>query len=239
MKIPAISAKQKVKINDLLVDYFGIKILQTMEHNGLALVQMTWDILSEIKKKKIVIAYGPDANGGGALAAARLLHIAGARIILISSHEIDELATDTKHQLKSCLKIGIEHGLIAPKTLNGADLIIDGLFGHDIKEEPRGKPALIITLINHSQTTVLSNDLPSGLDSDLGKIYHPTVKANFTLALGLPRTGLLTATARGYVGKLFLADMGVPAELYEKIGINTSGWFSHLPAGSGKKIIRI
>jgi NAD(P)H-hydrate epimerase len=34
------------------------------------------------------------------------------------------------------------------------------------------------------------------------------------MTLALPKTGLLTSQARPFVGKLYLADIGVPPELY-------------------------
>ena len=39
------------------------------------------------------------------------------------------------------------------------------------------------------------------------------------MILGLPKTGLTSPQAEPYVGELYLADIGVPPELYGRIGV--------------------
>jgi NAD(P)H-hydrate epimerase len=47
-----------------------------------------------------------------------------------------------------------------------------------------------------------------------GWIQRQESRAEATMTLALPKTGLLTSQARPFVGKLYLADIGVPPELY-------------------------
>jgi NAD(P)H-hydrate epimerase len=39
------------------------------------------------------------------------------------------------------------------------------------------------------------------------------------MTLALPKKGLIIADSREYVGDLYLADIGVPTELYREMGI--------------------
>ena len=49
------------------------------------------------------------------------------------------------------------------------------------------------------------------------------------MTLGLPKAGLLTKTGRSASGKLYLADMGLPAALYARIGLTVEPLFSSAP----------
>ena len=61
---------------------------------------------------------------------------------------------------------------------------------------------------------------------ELGAKTGPDLsRATATLALALPKTGLLAAQPRPHVGDLYLADIGVPAELYQQLGIEVDRWF--------------
>ena len=55
-------------------------------------------------------------------------------------------------------------------------------------------------------------DLPSGLDADGGPLHDPTIRAEATLTLALPKLGLRSPGAEVFVGDLYLADVGVPPE---------------------------
>jgi NAD(P)H-hydrate epimerase len=56
--------------------------------------------------------------------------------------------------------------------------------------------------------------------------YEPTIRAAATMTLALPKQGLLIPEVKPYVGKLYLADISVPPELYLAMGIKVSGLFA-------------
>ena len=61
---------------------------------------------------------------------------------------------------------------------------------------------------------------------ELGTKTGPDLsRATATLTLALPKAGLLAPQARPYVGDLYLADIGVPAELYQQLGLEVDRWF--------------
>lgn len=53
-----------------------------------------------------------------------------------------------------------------------------------------------------------------GVDASTGEVYEPAMKADATMTLALPKTGLGALQARAHVGELWLADIGLPPELY-------------------------
>ena len=46
------------------------------------------------------------------------------------------------------------------------------------------------------------------------------------MTLALPKTGLLTDAGRARSGNLYLADIGLPAALYERMGLTVEAPFS-------------
>ena len=77
----------------------------------------------------------------------------------------------------------------------------------------------MIRLANTHSTPVLALDLPSGLDPDTGVPSDPTIRATRTLALGLPKVGLLQAEAASWVGEIWLADISIPMRAYAAVGV--------------------
>jgi NAD(P)H-hydrate epimerase len=218
-KIPTLTAQQMARVDQLMIKKYGISILQMMEHDGIALTLLAKDILRTLRAKRIVIAFGSGGNGGGALAAARLLHNAGADISLITVTTVSQLKAEPRQQFASARKFGLPVRSPSRLLLDRSDLIIDGLLGYSISGKPRLALARLINLINQSSTPVLANDLPSGLDPTTGTVYQPAIKADYTLTIALPKKGLLVPTARQVVGKLYLADIGVPPQLYQQLKI--------------------
>lgn len=99
------------------------------------------------------------------------------------------------------------------------DLVIDALIGYGLGGAPRGAAAALIRAANEQAAPVLSLDLPSGLDATTGEAYEPTIRASATLTLALPKTGLLAPGAAEWTGELYLADIGIPAEVYREPGL--------------------
>jgi NAD(P)H-hydrate epimerase len=70
--------------------------------------------------------------------------------------------------------------------------------------------------------------VPSGVDANSGEVYDPAIIADATMTLGLPKTGLRNPDAQTAIGELYLADIGIPPELYAKpsIGIRVRSPFA-------------
>ena len=104
-------------------------------------------------------------------------------------------------------------------------MIIDALIGYGLKGDPRQPVAGWIDKANNAGRPILALDAPSGLDTTSGIPGYPSIKADATLTLALPKSGLLTTQAADYVGELYLADISVPRELYQHIGVEVPNLF--------------
>ncbi len=85
-------------------------------------------------------------------------------------------------------------------------LVIDGLFGIGVNR-PLGEHWIrFIRRINEARLSVLSIDVPSGLDADTGRTFGAAIEATVTLTVGAPKAGLVRNEAAPYVGRLEVAD---------------------------------
>jgi NAD(P)H-hydrate epimerase len=99
--------------------------------------------------------------------------------------------------------------------LSKANFIIDAMIGYGLQGKPRPPVSGWITKANQSRSPILALDAPTGLDATTGKPATYCIKAKATMTLAMPKMGLLTNAAQPYVGDLYLADIGVPPELYQ------------------------
>ena len=111
--------------------------------------------------------------------------------------------------------------------LGAAELFIDAILGYSQRGNPRGDAAVLVAAT--SDSTVLSLDVPTGLELERGIVGEPTVRAAATLTLALPKAALRGAAARPLVGELYLADISIPATVYDRLGIGYRSPFSGSP----------
>jgi hydroxyethylthiazole kinase-like uncharacterized protein yjeF len=169
-----------------------------------------WQIARFIGQRATVVC-GVGNNAGDGLAAARHLHRWG-RLASVCCVDVTRLRGPAARELDALRKLGVE--VAGDLQLDDAEVIVDAIFGTGLSRAPEGKFAAWIEAINASRKSVVSVDVPSGLDADSGVAYSPCVQANVTITLGLPKPGLLKLPTG-----VLVADIGVPFEAYAAVGV--------------------
>lgn len=229
--IPHVSKEQMIEVDRAMIEDYGIELIQMMENAGRNLAQLSRDrfLDGDPRGRRVVVLAGKGGNGGGALVCARRLHAWGATTEIVLSSDPDDLAPIPAHQLDILQKMGlpIRSGGELPGP-DATDLIVDGLIGYSQIGDPRGAVATLIEWANESDAPVLSLDVPSGLDATTGALGNPVIQATATLTLALPKDGLRASGVEDSVGELYLADIGVPPELYRgpTLGLNVGPIFA-------------
>ena len=234
--IPAITTDQMRRVDQLMVEAYGISLLQMMENAGHHLAGLARRLLGgNVTDRRIAILCGAGNNGGGGMVAARHLHNWGALVQVQLAAEATRLKDVPAHQWRTVRVLGLDTR-VTP-DLGQVDLVIDALIGYGLTGDPRPDVAAWIERGNAAGHPVLALDTPSGLDVTTGVPARPCMRATATLTLALPKIGLLAETARPFVGHLYLADIGVPPELYQQMGLSVPPVFAAeeivaLPVGS-------
>lgn len=226
-KIPSVSTGQMREVDRLMIEEYGIELLQMMENAGRGLAELARRLSGgSVSGKSIMVLSGPGNNGGGGLVAARHLHNWGARVRVVLAGDPVRLRDVPAKQWRIMEKLGLERMTFDPRA---ADLIIDALLGYGLSGDPRPPISGWIETINELGIPILALDAPSGLDTTTGKPGSPCVRASATLTLALPKTGLLASAAGEYVGDLYLADISVPPGLYASptLGLQVAPLFVH------------
>ena len=234
--IPALTPAQMSRVDRIMVDDLGVEVLQLMELAGQAVAVWARErfLESDVRGKSVLVLAGSGGNGGDGMVAARLLHAWGAQPAVWLSHDpvtLDEQGA-AAHQLRSLVALalpvhppsGSDRG--DALTLPDADMIIDALLGFGLSGPPSGAAARLIAAANAHRAPVLAVDLPSGLDATTGIPYNPCIRADATLTLALPKTGLLDPAARTVVGELAVADIGIPPAVYARVGVSLGTLFT-------------
>ncbi len=178
-----------------------------MEKAGAAAADLAATLASESGDPVLVLA-GPGNNGGDALVAARQLTRQGFRVIVVSRADRARLPPDAARARDAwCSGGGTIEADIPPAQR--FSLVIDGLFGVGLTRDVTGQEARWIERINAWSCPILALDVPSGLDSDSGRIRGCAVRAGHTLSFLGCKPGLLTADGPDCAGTVLLDSLGV------------------------------
>ncbi len=232
--VPWITTRQMIEVDRLMVEEYHIDLLQMMENAGRTLAHLARVrfLSGDVRGKRVIVLAGSGGNGGGAMAAARRLHNWGAAVQVVLTRQASAFTGVPAHQLEILQRM---HAAIFPQAAveklgdaSSADLIVDGIIGYSLSGAPRGTAAGLIRWANAQRVSILSLDLPSGVDSTTGQAHDPAIRAAATLTLALPKVGLRTVEAQNCAGELYLADIGVPPELYAEtpLGLEVAPIFS-------------
>lgn len=218
--VQAVTPAQMAAVDRAMADTCGLDLLQVMEVAGLAVAAFARDRFfgGNAAGRRVVVLAGPGGNGGDGLVAARYLSGWGATVEAFTSAPRDRFSPMAAHNAAIADRIAIplvEEVALLP----GCGLVIDALLGFSLSGAPTGRAADLIRLANRQPAPILAIDLPSGLDGLTGEVRDPCIRADATLTLARPKTGLLVPGAVGVAGETWVADIGVPARAWREAGI--------------------
>lgn len=206
------------------VERFGIPAEILMENAGLAACTILARTV-QIKGQQCAVLCGSGNNGGDGLVVARGLHSRGALVTVFLAGEEKKFKGAAAGNLKILRQLPLE---IRPVTSAEAirsefmhcRVIVDALLGTGLDREAAGLYRDLIELMNASGRTILSLDIPSGINGDTGAIMGVAVRADYTVAFGLPKVGNLLYPGCGQCGKLSVSHISFPPALYDGGNLN-------------------
>ncbi|AFH49667.1 Hypothetical protein IALB_1961 [Ignavibacterium album JCM 16511] len=214
--VPSVTMEQMIEIDRIAIEETGPNLFQMMENAGRNLAELSIKTLSKSwAKSEILILAGTGGNGGGGICAARHLANKGANVKVCVT-EPEKLKNVTAYQLHILKSTNAK--IISIKELKNEhpDLIIDAIIGYSLSGEPKGKSLELIKWASQQLGIKISLDIPSGINSTTGEAAIHHIKPDITMTLALPKTGLFPSVT----GELYLADIGIPKKVYEKLKLN-------------------
>ncbi|BCB27530.1 bifunctional NAD(P)H-hydrate repair enzyme [Sulfurimicrobium lacus] len=181
-----------------------------MERAGEAAAELAVQLLGN--RHAVLVLAGPGNNGGDALVAARHLKARWFQVTVVLAGEPAKLPPDAAAALQAWLDCGGEVLPAIPADGNW-DIVLDGLFGIGLERDLGGMYLELVKQVNRMGISVLSLDIPSGLDSETGQPFRAAVRADHTLTFIGLKPGLFTAYGPDYCGRVHLATLDLPPEL--------------------------
>lgn len=198
--LPRLTSAQAKQVDDLVEERFGIPIDWLMEAAG-------WQVARLVEGRAVVVC-GLGNNAGDGFAAARHLQRWG-RLARVCCIDPDRVRGPAAVELAALRHTGAQ--VSSELRFDGAEVVVDAIFGTGLNRAPEGRFAEWIEAINGSGKRVVAVDVPSGLDADTGVAYSPSVRADLTVALGLPKPGSN--------GEVAVVDIGIPLQAYAAVGV--------------------
>jgi ADP-dependent NAD(P)H-hydrate dehydratase / NAD(P)H-hydrate epimerase len=204
----------------------GLTTELLMENAGRAVAEEIHKLLGDLSGKNLLVLTGPGNNGGDGLVAARYLQEMGGLVNLYVCSPRSQ--SDKNYALTQERKIPTVHAendadlTTLKHLLSTADVVVDAIFGTGKKRAFSGIYKEVLTRLasareNRPNLSVIAVDIPSGMDADNGSIDPACPKADATITLGFPKTGLYNFPGAKRVGKLIITDIGIPPHLAKDV----------------------
>lgn len=179
-----------------------------MERAGQAATTLALSLLTNSTRPPLIVA-GPGNNGGDAFVVARLLRQNSVTPPVMFCGVVDKLPPDARAAYAAWIACGGTLHQDIPAPEGEFSLVIDGLFGTGLTRPLEGHHALLVKWINSRGCPVLALDIPSGLDSETGRVLGIAVRATHTATFIGLKPGLLTLDGPDYCGMVSVHDLGL------------------------------
>jgi NAD(P)H-hydrate epimerase len=220
---------------DRLTVAAGTPIIDLMEKAGRAAADA---IQRRSPPCRVTVLCGPGNNGGDGFVAARLLAGAGwpVRVALLGA--VDRLKGEARANAERWSR-PIE--TLTPAALDGAELVVDALFGAGLSRGLDGAAAEILAAAAAKTIPIVAIDVPSGLMGDTGEVLG-AVAATLTVTFFRKKPGHLLQPGKALCGEVVVADIGTPPAVLDQIAPDAfendpALWLADLPrphAGGNK-----
>ncbi len=214
-----LTGEQMRRVDRRAIETLGIPGILLMESAGRGVAEALLADFPDARSRGVSILCGKGNNGGDGLVAARFLARSGIvpQVVLLAA--AGELSGDAATNLRAALASGLVV-LEAPDETAWAALpsspsprgpiVLDALLGTGVRGGARGLVARVIADLNRSGATVVSVDLPSGLDADSTRVEGPAVQAARTYTLCRPKIPLAIEPASRLCGAWRVVPIGIP-----------------------------
>ncbi|HEX5129844.1 MAG TPA: NAD(P)H-hydrate epimerase, partial [Usitatibacter sp.] len=176
-----------------------------MERAGRAIAERARALAADTGAPILVVA-GPGNNGGDGWVAAALLRETFHRVVVLDVAGTEPRAPEARAAKAAFSARGGEIVRDWPQARPA--LVIDGLLGIGLARDVDPGYSAVIERMNAAAGPVLAIDIPSGLDSDTGRVRGACVRATHTITFIALKPGLLTGEGPERCGSVEIEALG-------------------------------
>ena len=205
----------------------GVSMDRLMENAGMAVAEVTREIMGGAAGNRVAVLAGPGNNGADGFVAARYLGRWGAEVtvcLLTKRPDFDPSLEAARQYGVAVVDVSTGVGDLAPVLLR-SKVVIDAVLGTGRARPLEGIVQEASRLLTEYRTAgfgpqVLSIDLPTGVNADTGMADPSRFTADVTVALGYPKAGLLNMPGAAHTGRLLVVDIGLPLGVEDEIDLD-------------------
>lgn len=165
----------------------------------------------------IAVVAGKGSNGGDGWVAARALHARGRSVVVYTPIDPETIEGAAGVAALEAVAAGVPFEVVedsmAFDALRGSAAVVDALFGIGFQGPLRPPYMTWIEAVNASGAKIVAADLPSGVETDTGRVGELAVEADVTVTFSAPKVGLLLYPGAAHSGRIAIADIGIPWEM--------------------------
>ena len=191
----------------------GIELMENAGREVADAVSRRWP------PRPVAVLCGPGNNGGDGFVAARVLAERGWPVRLALLGAAAALRGDAA-QAAARWPGAVEP--LAPAALDGAGLVVDGIFGAGLARPVEGIARAVIEAIGERRLPVVAIDVPSGIDGASGEMRGIAPRAAVTVTFFRKKPGHLLLPGRSYCGETVLEQIGIPDAVLDRIAPDTA-----------------
>ncbi len=199
---------------DRLTVASGTSSIELMENAGRA---VAFEIIQRWRPCRVTVLCGSGGNGGDGFVAARHLMAGGWTVRVASLGRVEDLSGATLHHA------GLWNGGIEPlatAVLDGAQLVVDALFGAGLNRALEGASLEILNALKSRRLPLVAIDVPSGVMGDSGASFG-AVQALLTVTFLRKKPGHVLLPGCGLCGEVVVADIGIRAGVLAQVAPDT------------------
>lgn len=198
-----LTSKQMKLLEKVTIDEIGIPSLVLIEHAAGA----AFKYIESLKVKSVLVFAGNGNNGSDGYLLADMLMKADYDVKLYFTGNSDKRTEENSILME---KFKSDGGNIIDSYENEeAELYVDAMLGIGISRDLEGEYKDAVEYINSKEGYVLSLDIPTGINSDNGKVQGVAIKAYTTICFGSYKKGLFTGDGPDYTGKVITDSAGI------------------------------
>lgn len=176
---------------------------------------------------KVALFCGEGNNGGDGLALGRMLLQVGyeVRVILVHTGKLSINCEQNRKRLYQLFPTSLVElqNKFTPIDLPTETIVIDALFGSGLSRPLEGIFAETVRWINSLENTVLSIDIPSGLEGERCVTSDDNIiRANVTYTLQFPKTAFFYPENEVFIGHWEVIDIQLHPQAIEQ---ENTHWF--------------
>jgi NAD(P)H-hydrate epimerase len=222
------TAEEMRQLDRLAIGDYGIPGVVLMENAGAQVARILWQEYPDLRTWRVAVLCGRGNNGGDGFVVTRYLHHMGVPVQAFLVANPETVQGEARVHVEILRRLGMVPQVVSTTEaaqalgdqLAAYDLLVDALLGTGLKAAVSGPVQALISAMNAAGKPIVAVDIPSGLSADSGTILGDHVKADLTVTMALPKRGLLLYPAANYVGRLVVADIGLPASVRDHAAVS-------------------